>query len=349
MNRSRGLHGFTLVELLVVIAIIGVLVALLLPAVQAARESARRSQCVNNLKQIGLGFLNHESTHGFLPCAGRSAYYVGDPLLGVGRDQPGGWIYQILPYVEQQAIYNITNDGDKANVTANQKQQSMVLQSTPISSFNCPSRRPPQLTPWTLPNTWNPRNGDRALQVARSDYAANAGDGEWGMESFDVVSQEYIPQKVEWVFYSNYANPAASEYPPFDGQTGINYSGAEIRFKDIADGTSNTYAVGEKYLNSAEYESGVDPGDNQSMYQGFDWDVNRWTCKKYRPRQDILGYEVPYGAFGSAHPGGFNMVNCDGSVAIVSFDVDLDVHRRAGHRHDEDGILLEQEEEEPQT
>lgn len=157
MNRSRGLHGFTLVELLVVIAIIGVLVALLLPAVQAARESARRSQCVNNLKQIGVGFLNHESNHGMLPCAGWTAVYVGDPLLGTGRDQPGGWIYQILPYVEQQAVYNITNDGDKLNVTANQKQQSIVLQGTPISSFNCPSRRPAQAQPYLLNNSWTPR------------------------------------------------------------------------------------------------------------------------------------------------------------------------------------------------
>lgn len=341
MKRSRGLHGFTLVELLVVIAIIGVLVALLLPAVQAARESARRMQCVNNLKQIGIGFLNHESTHKFLPCAGRSGYYVGDPLLGAGRDQPGGWIYQILPYVEQQAVYNITNDGDKLNITTKQRQQSIVLQSTPIPSFNCPSRRPPSLTPWTLANSWNPRNGDRSLQVSRSDYAANAGDGEQGMRSWVEEEKEYI-QKTEWVFL-NYADPASTQYPPFEGQTGVNYNGAEIRFKDIADGTSNTYAVGEKYLNATEYESGVDPGDNQSMYQGFDWDVNRWTCRSFPPQQDRPNYELPYGAFGSAHSGGFNMVNCDGSVSSISFDIDYDVHRRAGHRHDEGGILAEQE------
>ncbi len=342
MKRSRGLHGFTLVELLVVIAIIGVLVALLLPAVQAARESARRMQCVNNLKQIGIGFLNHESTHKFLPCAGRSAYYVGDPLLGAGRDQPGGWIYQILPYIEQQAVYNLTGDGDKAGITPAQRAQSIVLQQTPISSFNCPSRRPPALTPWTLSNSWNPRNGDRSLQVVRSDYAANAGDGESGMESLDVATQEYIPQKVEWAFFSNYGSPSGNEYPPFDGQTGINYNGAEIGFKHITDGTSNTYAVGEKYVDADHYETGVDPGDNASMYQGFDFDVNRWTCKSSPPVQDRPNYEK-YASFGSAHSGGFNMVNCDGSVSHISFDIDYDVHRRGGHRHDEGGILPEQE------
>jgi hypothetical protein len=76
-----------------------------LPAIQAAREAARRSQCINHLKQIGVGFLTHEGTHRFLPCSGWSPWVVGDPLLGAGREQPGGWMYQILPYIEDSPAY----------------------------------------------------------------------------------------------------------------------------------------------------------------------------------------------------------------------------------------------------
>ncbi|QEG36397.1 DUF1559 domain-containing protein [Bythopirellula goksoeyrii] len=338
MDRSHRSLGFTLVELLVVIAIIGVLVGLLLPAVQAAREAARRMQCVNNLKQMGLGFMNHESTHRILPCSGWTAVYVGDPLMGTGREQPGGWIYQLLPFVEQQAIYDITDDGDKLNITAAQQQQSIDLQGKAISFFNCPSRRPAQAQPYALSNSWTPRNGTRAPFVARSDYAANAGDGEEGMKFWLEDEQKY-ETKLEWLFF-DYKTIGSKQWPPLEGQTGVNYQGAEIGFKDITDGSSNTYAVGEKYLNPAYYESDgtFDGGDNHSMYQGFDWDVNRWTSVNDPPLQDRLGQES-FGSFGSAHPGGFNMANCDGSVQIVSYDIDPEVHRRASHRSDGGGLL----------
>ena len=91
--RSAARRGFTLVELLVVIAIIGILVALLLPAIQAAREAARRTQCQNHMKQLALACMNHESTHKHLPSGGWGWDWVGDADKGFGEDQPGSWLY----------------------------------------------------------------------------------------------------------------------------------------------------------------------------------------------------------------------------------------------------------------
>ena len=128
-------RGFTLIELLVVIAIIAVLIALLLPAVQAAREAARRSQCVNNLKQLGLGIMNYESTNGALPPT--MCHYDGDPATTPGKCGLYGIKPRLLPFMEQQAVYNSINFGYSWN--SSNGYRNSTAYSTAISIFNCPS------------------------------------------------------------------------------------------------------------------------------------------------------------------------------------------------------------------
>lgn len=325
-------RAFTLVELLVVIAIIGILVALLLPAVQSAREAARRSQCVNHLKQIGVGWINHEATHKILPGSGWHPWVVGDPEMGVGRNQPGGWIYQSLPFIEEQAVYDMPADGQRA-ITQQQKDQATEMQQATSAGFNCPSRRAARPYQYRLANNWTPRNANRSPEVARSDYAANSGDGAGGTRFWVKELGQYI-EKAEWLTVP-YENPEQHAWPPFDGQTGVNYMGAEIKPKHITDGLSKTYMVGEKYINAKWYESDgtVDGGDNHSMYQGFDWDINRWASDDYPALQDIYD-AFAFESFGSVHPGAWNVVMCDGSVQSISYDLDIETHKRLANRLD---------------
>ena len=316
MRRRRAEHvGFTLVELLVVIAIIAMLVTLLLPAVQSAREAARRTQCINQLKQIGLGSLNHESAHGFLPSGGWGFGYIGDPDRGYGAAQPGGWMYNILSFIEHQ---NLRDIGKGLPTKDKELQLGLQLATTPVTFFNCPSRRDAiarkfnNYDPWI--NAWTSRLG----KTARGDYVFNGGSGpdgaRYGPPSYEAGDGDYA-----WDTSTSPAN------------NGVCFQRSILSLRRIEDGTSKTYLGGEKYLMPGHYESGESWGDDASYYTGVDHDNLRWAGDL--PARDQQGLHAPM-IYGSAHPAGFQMVMVDGSVSSISFGVERLVHRAGANRRD---------------
>jgi prepilin-type processing-associated H-X9-DG protein len=162
---------------------------------------------------------------------------------------------------------------------------------------------------------------DAVSACARSDYGANAGDT-------DLRYQWLNPVPYATGDSPGYPWPSASNY------TGIHFVRSEIKIADITDGTSNTYMVGEKYVNPDWYFTGQDPADDQSIFSGFNNDNSRSTAPVYGPpRQDMPGYPNE-GIYGSAHAEGFNMAFCDGSVRWINYSIDATTHRYLGNRHD---------------
>lgn len=300
--------GFTLVEVLVVISIIGLLVALLLPAVQAAREAGRRTQCQNNLKQLSLAMLQHEAAHGRFPTGGWSFVWVGDPDRGTGRRQPGGWIYCILPYLERPDLARL----GKGLPEPQRRAALALLTQRTLEVAHCPSRRSADL--YRYDPAWPPRNCDLVPMVAKSDYAANGGDlviaSGTGPDSYVEADDPTYP----WVDFSI--------------ATGICYMRSEVSLRQVQDGKSYTYMIGEKYVNT----TGSDLGDDQSMYTGYDVDTIRTCDLGLVPRQDSIA--VGDLIFGSAHFDSCHMVMCDGALRRIAYTIDAEVHRRLGNRRD---------------
>ncbi|MFG0335940.1 MAG: DUF1559 domain-containing protein [Maioricimonas sp. JB049] len=306
-------RAFTLVELLVAIAIIGILLALLLPAVQQVRASARRTQCRNHLRQIGLAFHNHESQYGRFPSNGWGFLWVGDPDRGTDEKQPGGWIYNLLPFVEQSAL----RDMGKGQTGTDRTAALGDLTEQPLPLFKCPARPAPQkgLHNPMLP----PNNAEWRVIVARTDYAVNEGDF--------ITDTLMGPSTLEEGDSGRYA------WRDTTNATGISYQRSRVRFADIRDGASNTYLAGEKYVSRLHYQDEGDPGYDQSMYGGVDLDLNRWTIAPPEPDGEPVGID-PARQFGSAHRDGCHFVMCDGSVRQVSYSIDAEVHRSLGNRRD---------------
>jgi len=344
MRKSR--HAFTLVELLVVITIIAILIALLLPAVQSAREAARRLQCQNNLKQLSLAMLNFEQLHGHFPSAGWSWNWVGDPDRGVGVEQPGGWLFSILPQLEQLSLFEQASDGDAENWTPTQLGGAARVIQTSLAVMNCPSRRAAvlypagfNLPPWHNNGSWSPYGASSVSRAARGDYAVCAGD----------QPQAYIGSPAPADLPTARTWTRNNSWPDMTLATGICYLRSKVTMGQVSDGTSCTYMLGEKYLNPDNYYTGADGADNECMYTGYNNDTGRSTYYPYpppspppapthTPLQDTPG-TTNYERFGSAHAVGCHMAFCDGSVQVISYSIDPETHRRLGNR--KDGLTLD--------
>jgi prepilin-type N-terminal cleavage/methylation domain-containing protein len=298
-------RAFTLVELLVVIAIIGILVALLLPAVQAAREAARRTECSNRLKQMGVAIQNHHDIKKYFPTGGlvpwswfnRLGDVLADPAAAANSEQQAGgvgpgWCFQILPFIEQQRLWEHNNTTE--------------IEATPLPFFFCPSRRAPA------------QQGGRYL----NDYAgATPGNSVGSWDQF-------------W-YGQTWSVPDANQ-GPYRGIIVRSGYGRVGTVAKITDGTSNVIAIGEKMLNIVNYEVG-DWHDDRGWTDGWDPDVMRYTA--FRPYPDQRGATAPDGNdvgyhFGSAHPAGATFVLGDGAVRVISYDVDATVFNNLGDRQD---------------
>lgn len=308
---GRSKDGFTLVELLVVIAIIGVLVALLLPAVQAAREAARRAQCKNHLKQIGLAALNHEDAHGFLPSGGWGWLWGGDPDKGYGADQPGGWYFNSLEFMELGNIHQIGSDGNSNEVTDPQFNDGAKRIGTPVSFFVCPSRRITETYLYDHSPLENVRVIRDETYVGRNDYAANGGDRApnvpaatfdnydrlgWVAPNAPAIEpgvgsacrpgptdrNASIAAYEELTRYSTVVDVSVAKAgarpgsvgstTEVEGGNGTIGAASILRLAQIEDGTSNTMWVGEKHVYVENYDAGsAAPVQNWGNDQG--WDV----------------------------------------------------------------------------
>ncbi len=279
-----------------------------------AREAARRLQCANHLKQLSLAFLQHEQAMGHFPTGGWGVMWMPEPDRGFGIQQPGGWGYNVLPFIEQHALHHLGGGGDSAAKSFANKTRC----ETPLSIWNCPTRRRAQrftAADWH-PALQTPYLTDRLSVTVRSDYAANGGD--------TFVAHGMGPSSLSQGDAGNgFANTAAAN--------GIVFQRSTVEVAHVRDGTSNTYLVGEKYVGPDWYFNGLSWGDDQNPFCGDDRDVLRWTAAP--PRQDRPGLDL-WNEFGSAHASGFNMALADGSVRTISYTIDPEIHRRLGNCRD---------------
>ncbi|MDB5389356.1 MAG: putative major pilin subunit [Planctomycetaceae bacterium] len=338
VRQQRRVTGFTLIELLVVIAIIAVLVALLLPAVQQAREAARRSQCQNNLKQIGLALQNYHDKYRVFPPGQVSALLLGGTAVGSAQyaspvealAAPAGalglhgtsWMLFILPEIDQATIYNqwlfsynvMYNGSVPVVLNAGTGPVTLFPAQTEILTFYCPSRRTNALTNQYI----NVFRANQNWTGGGNDYAGCAGSGQ---VFFDSLRATFFLSSAQLS-----ANPGGVN-PPAPFHAGIFGVNSNTNMRDVSDGTSNVIAAGEVMrLNNFP---GVGNNINNILQSSDGW---AWggPATMFSTRFGV-NKGIHYDNSGSSHPGLAQFVFVDGSVHSINQNVNLTTFANLGN------------------
>ncbi len=307
-------RGFTLVELLVVIAIIGVLVALLLPAIQAAREAARRSSCTNNLRQLGLALHSYHDTYGRLPMTIHTNFSWGS----THPNHKGSWLVRLLPFVEQAAIWDQLNfDG---NVEHDSRIGDQFVHEIVIPAFICPSDDHDKVWEggFSLNASTNPQR--RAL----ANYSASMG------------SQANSPCGTHNNYFGTGPVIRADTLNGNEISGVIGHMAWSATFAQVTDGLSNTIALGEvRPLCEGHVRDGW--MSTNALYTGTGIAINYNTCEG-TPGYGATACNRHVGAWGasqgfkSLHAGGANFTLCDGSIRFISEMIDMVTYQALGDR-----------------
>ncbi|MFO0980084.1 MAG: DUF1559 domain-containing protein [Planctomycetaceae bacterium] len=312
MSQIPKRKGFTLIELLVVIAIIAILVALLLPAVQQAREAARRTQCKNNLKQIGIALHNYHDVNNTFP--------IGflDAVAGTGERTSGGWAWSfyLLPYVEQSALFNQFNTATTpyALVTpGGQAVSNQALSATPLATYSCPSDTKPNAI---ANNAGSAANGAGAALVATASYQGVLGAFDGAPCALSGTSVVVDPRN-----------------------NGLLIVNGSRRFRDVTDGTSNVIVVGEvRFIPNTTDIAGNAIGSERQFIYGHvttgggpqcsnnaynnNGAHNHLRATRHKLNGPMLSGSTLHRAFHSRHTGGAQFLLGDGSVRFISENID---------------------------
>jgi prepilin-type N-terminal cleavage/methylation domain-containing protein len=325
-------NGFTLVELLVVIAIIGVLVALLLPAIQAAREAARRTQCLNQIRQLGIASHNYHDTVKQFPAAG-SEVVVGSAKKATGMS----WLALILPYIENANLKTLVNQGAHWSDPSND-----MAEQTPVASFNCP-------TTGNELSVFVAESGNTAVYVEftnlRSHYV-----GIMGAKS-TCDANNASTRFPETGYTMALRNDGTGDVSGGLANNGIIAFNGKVNIKDVSDGTTNTVMIGECGWQAGPTRTWIVGTLDQNSYsltaagtpQGHGWIYNAknvmWpmhTAYREKPGEPYSGYLSNDISLGSMHQGGAQVGMGDGSATFLAEDIELNVLKALATRANDD-------------